>query len=300
MKHALPLLALALLLAATPAYSQKKKSTGPKPLRGLYITVDAGLLIPSDKQADFYSGRPECPNSLMRVLHSEQYGTQIWNSLVEQGAISPSAIPSYRAFNVDEYASMYFKLTYQLGVGFRNVGSSGWGWLARFDFSQLTAAGQFLLSSNNGTGILGSDRYVRCDIFGLEKRIFIDLGIAKRIPLTETLDFEFNVGFDVNNTKVSENAIRIAGHTYSILDVWNGETPYPGIGTYEYINDGAMGIGAFGTVALSWRVPMGAIDFGYTCYNIQTKYRRYNENDCYALQHNFLFRFNLNNFKLFD
>jgi hypothetical protein len=300
----LSLAILALLLTVSPAWAQKKKSAQTqKPLSGLYITVDAGLLIPNDKQANFYNGDSRSPNRLERVLKSEMYGTQIWNSLVNQQLISPSAIPDYSAFQVAEYADMYYRLTFQLGVGFRYVYDNGWGWLARFDFSEMTASGQFLLSSNNGTGILGSNNYVKCGIYGRERRVLIDLGIAKRIPLTQTLDLELDAGFDVNNTKVQQNGIRVPdskGQTYSILDVWGGQAPYTGIGTYEYVNQGAIGIGYFGTVALSYRVPMGAIDFGYTYYYMQTKFYKYNEDDCYAPQHNVFVRFNLNNFSFFD
>ena len=289
---------------AMPVQAQKKKATQKmQPLSGLYVTMDAGLLIPSDKQANFYNGDSRSPNNLMRVLKSEMYGTQIWNDLVNRQLISPSAIHDYGEFEVAEYANMYYRLTFQIGVGFRYVYDNGWGWLARFDFSEVTAAGQFLLSSNNGTGILGSNNYVVCGIYGRERRVLIDLGMAKRIPLTEMLDLELDFGFDLNNTKVSKNGIRVpdkGGQTYSILDVWGGQTPYSGIGTYEYINQGAIGIGYFASVALSYRVPVGAIDFGYTYYHMQTKFRNYNEDDCYAPQHNIFLRFNINNFSFLD
>ena len=61
-----------------------------------------------------------------------------------------------------------------------------------------------------------------------------------------------------------------------------------------------VGIGYFGTVALSYRVPLGAIDFGYTYYYMQTKFHNYNEDDCYAPQHNIFVRFNINNFSFLN
>ncbi|MBO4599515.1 MAG: hypothetical protein J5641_02130 [Bacteroidales bacterium] len=304
MTHRLSLIFLSILLIAVPVQAQKKKSAAElQPLSGLYVTVEAGLLIPSDKQANFYNGDSRSPNNLMRVLKSEMYGTQIWNDLVNRQLISPSAIHDYSEFKVEEFADMYYRLTFQIGVGFRYVYDNGWGWLARFDFSEMTAAGQFLLSSNNGTGILGQNNYVVCGIYGRERRVLIDFGIAKRIPLTKMLDLEVDFGFDLNNTKVSKNGIRVPdgkGQTYNILDIWGGQTPYTGIGTYEYINQGTIGIGGFGTLALSYRVPTGAIDFGYTYYHVQTKFRGYNEDDCYAPQHVVFLRFNLNNFSFFD
>lgn len=301
MKYRLSLLLLALLLLVSSLQAQQKTSlTDSKPMAGLYLTVDAGLVVPNAKHADFYSGKPGYSNSINRVLNSELYGSQIWNNLTEQGLISPSAIGSYRELNVVEYPQMYYKLAYQLGVGFRYAYKSGWGWLLRFDYCMLNAAGQFNLSSDNGTGILGNKQYITCDIYGVEKRTLIDFGIVKRVPLTERIDLELDLGLSLNSTKVQKNAMRIAGQTYSILDVWNGSSPYNGIGTYSYVNEGRMGFGDFATLALSYRTSAGTIDFGYTLYYMQTKFVNYNEQDCYAFQHNIFFRFNVNNFKFFD
>lgn len=293
------LVVLALLLAFPLQAQHRKKSDSQPSMAGLYVFVDGGLLIPNKKQANFYDGRNGRPNTIDRVLRSEAYGTQIWTSLVDQQLISPSAIPDYRAFSVAEYPSMYYKLTYQLGLGFRYVYGSGFGWLLRFDYSQVAAAGQFLLSSTNGTGILGGNQYVPCGIYGIEKRMLIDFAITKRVPLSSTMDLEVDVGFDVNNTKVTKHGMQIAGRDYSILDVWGGQSPYTGIGSYEYINQGTMGIGGFATLALSYRYKGSSIDFGYTCYDMQTKYIDFNEDDAYAFQHNIFVRFNINNFSFF-
>ena len=301
MKHSLSLLLILLLVGILPLQAQKKKhSTAPSRITGLSVSVDAGLLIPNAKQANFYSGRPGNENTIDRVLRSEQYGNQIWSSLVDQQLISPSAIPSYSAFRIAEYANMYYKLTYQIGVGLRYDYNSGWGWKLRFDFSQVTAAGQFQLSSDNGVGIPGRPQYITCDIFGLEKRILIDFLISKRIPLTQIIDLELSAGVDLNNTKVTENAMRIAGRTYSILDVWGGRPPDAGAGSYDYINQGGIGYGGIASVALSYALPGASVDFGYAVYYMQTKYIGYNDNDCFALQHNIFFRFNINNFSFFN
>ena len=292
MKHTLSILTL-LAVLTLPLQAQQ--------LKGLSLTVDAGLMIPNAKQAEFYRGLDGYPNTINRVLHSQQYGIEIWNRLVNEGLISPSAIPSYSALQVVEYGKMDFRLTYQIGVGIRYDYPSGFGWLLRFDFSQLTAAGQFQLSSNNGTGILGSNQYVTCDIYGQEKRIFIDLGLTRRFTLSERLDLELDLGFDLNNTKVTNHAIRIPSESsdISILDIWGGRTPDVGTGTYEYVNQGGIGIGGFGTLALSYKFRGAAVDVGYTASYTQTKYTDFNDDDCFALQHTVLLRFHINNFSFF-
>jgi hypothetical protein len=73
-------------------------------------------------------------------------------------------------------------------------------------------------------------------------------------------------------------------------------SPVPGSGTYEYFNEGGMGIGGFGAVVLCYRMNGYSIDFGYGCSYVPTIYKGYNDGDAYALQHNIFFRFNINNF----
>lgn len=304
MKHTLLLFVISILLLPSQVCAQKRHQVQSEVSRmsGLYLSVDAGLLVANPKQASFYSGNPEyCTNTIDRVLHSDLYGREIWSNLVDGGLISPTAVPSYRELTVAEYASnMYYKLTYQLGVGFRYVYDNQWGWLLRFDYSQLTAAGRFNIDASNSTSLLGHKQYVTCDVFGVEKRTLIDLGIFKRIPLSRVLDLEVCGGFDVNSTSVQQNGMRINGRTYSILDVWGGMSPYTGIAPYPYANEGRVGIGYFGSVAFSYLSKAGAIDVGYQCYWMQTKFVGFNEEDAYAHQHNIFFRFSINNFKFFD
>ena len=52
---------------------------------GLSASINVGMLIANKKQAEFYSGRPENANTVDRILHSESYGNQIWNDLVNGG-----------------------------------------------------------------------------------------------------------------------------------------------------------------------------------------------------------------------
>ena len=262
---------------------------------GLSVSIDAGLLMANDKQAAFYSGREDTPNRLLRVLKSEQYGTQIWQDLVNQGLVSPTAVPSYSAFEVAEWANMEYRLAYQLGVALRYGYDHGWGWRLGFDFAQLTATGEFQLSK--GPQILGANQYVTCGIYGTEKRILIDLALTKSFKLTRKLDLEVDMGFDLNNTKVVKNAIVVANKDYSILDVWNGQSPYQGTGSYEYVNQGGIGIGGLGAVMFSYSQGNYSIDLGYTCYYMQTRFPGYNDGDAYAFQHLVSLRFNLYKFK---
>ena len=269
MRRAL-VLATTLLLAAASATADD----GQPPSPGLSFFANAGAFWADNNTANFYNGHPSNANTIDRVLHSETYGTQIWQHLVNQGAISPSTIGNYSQLQVVEYPDMYYRISYQIGLGMRYEYTSGFGWMLRFDLARLNAIGAFNLSSNNGTGILGSDPYIRCGMLGKEDRINIDLAITRTVRLNETLDLELDLGASLINTKVKDNLMEIKGSTYSILDVWNGQSPSYGTGSYEYINQGGIGYGVFMSLLVGYSVPgVGAIKVGYTCYQAKTVLR---------------------------
>ena len=275
---------------------------------GLSASINVGMLIANKKQAEFYSGNRIDPDIdadqtyLERMIHSERFGNQIWTDLVDGGYISPSAIQNYSQLKVVEPAKMHYKLTYQIGLGIRYDWESGWGGLLRFDWSRLTAVGAFNLSSTNGTGILQNDnQYVQCSVGGVENRINIDLGIAKRFFLSESFALELDLGFNLNNLKVKKNMMEIAGRTHDILDIYGSNGPMLNGATYEYINQGGVGFGGFAGVALCYIVPgensVGTIDFGYNFYYEKLKLEGYSG---YAPQHAIFLRFNLNTFSFFN
>ena len=261
---------------------------------GLSASINVGMLIANKKQAEFYSGQPKNANTVDRILHSESYGNQIWNDLVNGGYISASAIQNYNQLNVVEYGQMHYKLTYQIGLGLRYDFESAWGVLLRFDWSRLTAVGAFNLSSTNGTGILqNTNQYIQCSVGGREDRINIDLGILKRFYFSETIALELDMGVNLNNLKVKSNAMEIAGRSYDILDIWGGNSPSSYTASYEYINQGGIGFGGFAGVAVCYLIGsdgMGSIDLGYNFYYEHLKLEGYSG---FAPQHPIFLRFNL-------
>ena len=278
-------------------------------LNGLSVFVDAGLFVPSAKQANFYDGYggeagfnkgKARPNTITRVLHSQAYGEQIWTDLKNQGYLQ--GVGSYSEIRIADFPEMYYKLTYQIGMGFRYDYDNGMGWLLRFDYSTLTAAGVFHLYNTAGATVLTNQgQYINCNMVGRENRIYIDLAILKRVALGGGLEMEFSAGFNFNNTKVKEHYMQIGGHDYSILDIWGTDNLYAGVGSYEYMNQGGIGYGLLGGVALCYAIAgVGSADLAYNCYYTKTVYKSYNEDDAFALQHVVGLRVNLNNFSFFD
>ena len=294
MRHAAVLLAALMLAASATADDGKPPSSR---YTGLSVFADAGAYWGDKSTADFYAGLPQNANTIERVLHSNTYGTQIWNHLTEQGLIS-SAVGSYSQLMVDEYPSMYYRTSFAYGLGIRYNYTSGFGWLLRFDLAQLTAIGAFNLSATNHTGILSDNaQYIRCGMLGREDRINIDFAVTANAQLGDALDLELDLGAGMNNTKVRENLMEIAGATYSILDVWDGRSPDFGVGQYEYINQGGIGWNLFASVLLGYNITeLGAIRVGYTLYHSRTVLKGYTAN---GVNHLLGVRFEMNNFSFF-
>lgn len=287
------LIVTTLLLAATAVADD-----GKPPSTGLSVFANAGGFWADKVTANFYSGRPENTNDILTVLHSNNYGTQIWNNLVSQSLISPSAISSYEQLKVIEYPDMYYRTSYQVGLGLRYDYRSGFGWLLRFDLAKLTAVGAFNLSADGGVGILGDDQYIRCGIMGRENRINIDAALTRTVALSDALDLELNLGVSLINVKVEENLMEIGGATYSILDIWNGQTPDLGVATYDYENQGGIGLGVFASALVGYRVEgLGAFKVGYTCYHSNTVLEG---QSAWGWQHMLGIRVEMNNFSFFE
>ncbi len=266
--------------------------------RGLSLSLDVGLLVPSSKHANFYQGVETNLNTINRVLHSEAYGHQIWNDLTTLDLIT-SAITDYRQLNVEEYGEMSYRLAMQIGMGFRYDYGNGWGWLTRFDYAKLTATGVFLINATNNTGVLTNQRqYVKCGIMGTEKRVNIDLGVSRKFKMQNGFDIGVELGGQVNNTEVMSNDIEIANRIYNILDIWNGQSPSMGTYAYDYINQGGIGYGGFATVNFGLTMPnYSTLTLAYTFFYNKINLSGY---EAFAPQHLITLRFDFDGFSFFD
>ena len=285
---------LATILTALLIAASALADDGKPPSTGLSFFANAGGFWADKVTANFYNGSPENANTINRVLHSNTFGTEIWQTLVTQQLISPSTISNYSQLQVVEYGDMQYRISYQIGLGLRYDYASGFGWLLRFDIAKLNAIGAFNLSSNNGAGILGSNPYIQCGILGKEDRISIDLAITRTVQLNNALELELDLGASLINTKVQDNLMEVGVRTYSILDVWDGQTPDAGVGSYEYINQGGIGYGVFMSAWLGYSIPtVGAIRAGYTCSQTKTVLEGYT---AWGWQHMLGIRIEMNNF----
>ena len=267
-------------------------------LHGLSLLVDIGAMSPSDGQANFYNGAPSNVNTLERILYSETYGNQIWNDLTTNDLIG-SSIGNYRQITVAEYGDMYYRLAIQLGMGFRyDLDNQRWAWSMRFNYAKLNAVGQVLLNSGIATAYLTDrNRYVVCPTLGTEERIFIDLGLIRKFPISVGLNMEVALGANLNNTKVESSDISIGSTAYSILDIWGGQSPSSYVASYDYVNQGGIGYGAFASVAVCYTLPVGtAVSLEYLFHYNRIALERY---EGFSPHHALRLSVALNNFSLF-
>jgi len=295
MKRVALIVTLAMLAASATADDGKPPSSSRRET-GLSVFVNANGYWSSNNTANFYSGDTTATDKvggIYRILKSNTYGHEIWQNLRTERLIS-DAIGSEQDFIIAEFANMYYRLSYQIGMGIRYDYESGFGWLLRFDLAKLRAQGQWNLDATNGTGQLGYNRYVPCGISGIEDRINIDLAITRSVALTRALDLELDIGASLINTKVKDNIITVNGHTYSILDRWGGRTPDEGVGSYEYINQGGIGYGFFASLLVGYQVPgIGALKIGYTCAQNRINLQNYT---AWGWHHSLGVRIEINNF----
>ena len=264
------------------------------PLKGFSVTLDAGGTHAGKLQAGFYSGIQENTNTIERIIHSEAYGQAIWDNLVNQGMISPSAIQTYKQLRVAEYANMRYAISYQIGLGAQyNFEGSNTGVFLRFDYMKLTAKGAFNLYSGASTSTLSNmNQFITCDIWGTESRTYIDLGLSKSFPINPAMHFVADVGFNINHIRVLSNDMEIGGITYSILDVWGGRSPMLNSQSYEYYQTG-LGFGVFVAPCIRLMLPHSmAADLGVNCYYNKINLPNY---DKFAPQFTLFLRFILNN-----
>ena len=264
---------------------------------GLSVFIDASAFWADDYSSGFYSGIDGNANTIYRVLHSQRDGTDIWYHLKSNGLIDAS-IGTCDDLTVEEFPSMYYRSAFMIGLGLHYTYRNGFGWLLRFDIAKMEAAGAFNLANNKSTTVLNQNHYIRCGMLGEEQRIYIDLAITKEVDISPWLNLEVDLGLNVNNTKVSTNAMEIAGRTWSILDVWDGQSPYVGIGEYEYVNQGGLGYGVFMAAYLGYRVEgLGAVKLGYSCHHTRTNLKGY---EAMGWHHQLALRFEVNNFSFFS
>ena len=282
-------------LGNTPLFSQKMEEESRFPdysLRGLTLSLQAGMAKANNYSAEFYNGHFEHDNNINRIIHSELYGQDVWSYLVEQNVIVASTRPE--EIEIAEYGKMRYDLTVSIGLGFQYNFSHRTGFFMQFSHESYDIRGSFLIKKT--TPIASFDNYYRCGIFGNEKRNGIDLGYIYRIPMTLKTKLTLEGGVNITDIKVVENQVKIGDMPpISILNIWGSMGPIIGTDPYEYYNNG-ISYGFFLTPVYSFNLWQDyAVDVGCSFRFLKTNLEGYEK---FSMQNVLFIRFLINRFTL--
>ncbi len=233
----LAFLLLFLLLQPEPARAQKDGIADTFSV--LSYGLNVGFYFPDNHPANFYNGSPANDNKLDLVLRNYYYREEINQALGYQlDSLNPYDLPSKMKYEPAVSIGFYarYPLHKLLGV------------FAQFNFVKLTAKDIFLLNLDLPQGYSLDPTYRQFPIWGIEKRVNIDLGISRYFPTKTRNIFFFEGGLNINNTRVVENKIQIKDKTYSLVNLYGSQSYIPNSQLQEYqVIQGGIGFGMFAT-----------------------------------------------------
>ncbi len=219
------------------------------PDRGFDFHIAAGMFTGSRFNANYYNGSNlnECN---LDYIFTNQYWREEWQRMVAE---------NYRYISIGDELyyndpedmdwNMHYSLRTLVGLAARYKFGNGWGISLSYQFSQLKATTQILLSSNAVSGNMVRQPVVA--LVGKEDRSMFDLSVSYLFSRTHRIVKPFvEAGFQFNYAKVKsfdavlldqdENSV---GQSYTLLDPYNGEGYYPGAQAYDNVLFGGPGYG---------------------------------------------------------
>lgn len=199
----------------------------------------AGFYFPSNKTADFYSGKPGSENDVDYVFSNHYWYEELRKLLDFNDTIFVREYPgkmSYSpAFSFGLFASYNFNCRTAI--------------YAQFYFVKLRANDVVTIEVDPPQDYLDEPDIRLCPIKGIEERNLLDIGVMHSIGMNKTARLILGGGLSMNNVLVKESAIYIAEKKYNLVNIY-GNRPYvPGSNQQAYeIRQGGIGFGIFGSV----------------------------------------------------
>lgn len=250
-RHAAILLTLAMPLLTLAQGSSNAVSPADTtwPDRGFDFHIAAGMFTGSTFNANYYNGSNlnECN---IDYIFTNQYWREEWQRMVTEyyPYISISDELTYNDPNDMDW-NMHYSFRTVVGLAARYKFGNGWGLSLSYQYSQLKATTQILLSSNAVSGNMVRQPVVA--LVGKENRSMFDLSVSylfSRAHRTVKPFVEAGVQFNYAKVK-SFDAVLLdqnskgVGNSYTLLDPYNGQGYYPGAQTYDNIVFGGPGYG---------------------------------------------------------
>ncbi len=219
------------------------------PDRGFDFHIAAGMFTGSTFNANYYNGSNlnECN---IDYIFTNQYWREEWQRMVVENYPYIS-IGDELTYNdpSDMDWNMHYSFRTVVGLAARYKFGNGWGMSLSYQYSQLKATTQILLSSNAPSGNMVRQPVVA--LAGKEDRSMFDLSVSYLFSRVHPVVKPFvEAGVQFNYAKVkSFDAVLLdqnnksVGNSYTLLDPYNGEGYYPGAQAYNNIVYGGPGYG---------------------------------------------------------
>jgi hypothetical protein len=225
-------------MAFSQKSNKKKKEEPEKPTPSFTFGINVGPYFANKHTANFYNGNPSNLNSINLILSNYYYLQDIYRAYNDTVSLynGVEGLPNNMKYTTNIMAGIYFE---------SSIGRTG-SLFIQFNFTQLTAKDAAIFKVGATSGSIAFPNLIECPIWGKETRMNIDIGMTKRIPIIDKIDYYVGGGVNFNNTLVKENKIFIGNSEYSLINIY-GTIPYiPNTNMQIYdVREGGIGFGAF-------------------------------------------------------
>ncbi|MDD3877041.1 MAG: hypothetical protein PHT69_10495 [Bacteroidales bacterium] len=201
---------------------------------GLQVGISVGLYLPDNQTANYYNSTKD--NRLYHVIMDYPYNYQ--------------ALREYYNYEVhldSNYLPRNMKFTPALNLTFAVNYFFNPNNIFIFDFSyaKLTSNDAFFLVIEDLSNLTTEPVLAMGKIWGKEERMNINIGYGRSFGKPKRIKPFWEIGFNINDTRVLENKASIAGFTYDIRDPYN---------QYYGLKEGGIGMGFFASQCVLFNV----------------------------------------------
>jgi hypothetical protein len=217
----------------------------------IVTSIGAGAFFAGRHPANYYNGSNEL-NNISYVFNNRYWMQEIVDEF-----------NGWRPKGYELPEKMRYKVATAVGFRFSMNLSPHTSVFVQASQVNLVATDIFTLLFENL--VISEPIRVICNIWGKESRTMLDVGFQSRNETSvQNLEWFYELGFNITNTKVKENSIKIGEKTFTLMNIGNY---VPGQPSYDPLRQSAWGIGALGTIGWRYRAnSRTSFDFGATAY----------------------------------
>ena len=174
---------------------------------GWQVGLGFGLYLPGNASANYYNGSGI--NSLHRIIIDNIYNYQALKERLNYDFVLDSNnLPNNMKYNPGIVLQAVSKYNFNENNGF----------VVDVGYSKLTASDYFTLILNNPNNMTSEPTVQLGKIWGIEERVNINVGYIRTFGKPKRVKPFFELGFNINDTKLKDNTAQVLNLSYSIVD----------------------------------------------------------------------------------